>query len=117
MVSATTATVTLCGPMSEVQRLCPVGAKVTLRGDFDPQAASPVMESVRDRPRLDHVAGTDHDLLIRLLRSRHGWAPGQSRAAHVANMTGHGSSVAYALCRFAEIDPKEVLAATEVDDG
>lgn len=35
MVSATTATVTLCGPLSEVQRLCPVGAKVTLSGSKD----------------------------------------------------------------------------------
>lgn len=46
MVSATTATVTLCGPMSEVQRLCPVGAKVTLSGrkDLDTSERDPLSD-------------------------------------------------------------------------
>ena len=46
MVSATTATVTLCGPLSEVQRLCPVGAKVTLSGrkDLDTSERDPLSD-------------------------------------------------------------------------
>lgn len=46
MVSQTTATVTLCGPMSEVQRLCSVGAKVTLSGrkDLDTSERDPLSD-------------------------------------------------------------------------
>jgi len=52
MVSATTATVTLCGPLSEVQRLCPVGAKVTLSGrkDLDTSERDPAQRQRRRLP-------------------------------------------------------------------
>jgi len=61
MVSATTATVTLCGPLSEVQRLCPVGAKVTLSGrkDLDTSERDPLsdirVDLVRQRVMIPDV--------------------------------------------------------------
>lgn len=76
--------------------------------------ASPIMDAVRAMPKLGHIKGTDHDLLLWLLRSRHGWEPGQPRWSHVRDMSGHGSSVGSALCVAVGVDPDEVAPQ---DDG
>lgn len=75
--------------------------------------ASPIMDAVRAQPGLAHVTGTDADLLLTLLRSRHGWEPGQPRWSHVRMMSGHGSSVGHALCVAVGIDPNEMAPLDE----
>ena len=81
----------------------------------DPQpGASPIMDAVRAQPGLEHVKGTDTDLLITLLRSRQGWEPVTPRWSHVRLMAGHGSTVGHALCVAAGIDPNE--EAPDVDE-
>lgn len=71
-------------------------------------SASPIMDAVRAQPGLEHVTGTDHDLLLRILRSRDGLEPGQVRWAHVRDLVGHGSTVAYAICVIVGVNPDEV---------
>jgi len=69
---------------------------------------SPVMDAVRAQPGLAHVQGTDHDLLLRALRSREGWEPGQARWSNVRSIAGNGSGVGHALCVVIGVDPDEM---------
>ena len=71
------------------------------------QRAAPIMDAVRARPGLEHVKGTDAELLRRVLRSTDGWEPGQVRWSHVASVSGHGSTVGHALCVAVGVDPNE----------
>ena len=70
--------------------------------------SSPVMSAVRRCFGLEHVQGTDQDLLKRALTSRHGWKRGQTRVGQIRSLTTHGAGVATALCRVLGLDPDEV---------
>jgi len=59
------------------------------------------------RPGLEHVKGTDAELLRWVLRSGHGWEPGQVRWSYVASLSGHGSGVGHALCVVVGVNPNE----------
>ena len=78
-----------------------------LRAALAAAKASPIMDAVRARPGLEHVKGTDAELLRRVLRSTEGWEPGQVRWSHVASVSGHGSTVGHALCVAVGLDPNE----------
>lgn len=85
-----------------------------LREKIATMTASPIMDAVRAQPGLAHVKGTDAELLRWVLRSRHGWEPGQVRWSHVCDMAGHGSTVGHALCVAVGVDPNETAPD---DDG
>lgn len=85
-----------------------------LRAKLAMMTASPIMDAVRARPGLAHVKGTDAELLRWVLRSGHGWEPGQVRWSHVRDMAGHGSTVGHALCVAVGVNPDDVAPQ---DDG
>lgn len=74
---------------------------------------SPIMDAVRSQPGLAHVEGTDHDLLLRTLRSFGNWEAGEARWTKMCTITGHGSSVGHALCVAIGVDPDEVCPEDE----
>ena len=68
-------------------------------------APSPIMDAVRSQPGLAHVQGTDHELLLTVLRSTVGWAPRTARWSHVRDVTKRGSGVGSAICAVIGVDP------------
>ena len=72
------------------------------------RSLSPIMDAVRETTGWMHIKGTDHDLLLAVLRSREGWVPGRTRWSHVRDISGHGSGVGHVLCTVAGLNPDEI---------